>query len=145
MTDSAARKCAYCEKTILDHVGNGPNLATNQIAIAQCEDCRRLGEAGKLNSLGSLQYLSPFTAASAWILYFSFLMPIGDCRSSPDHWLVDDHAKIAYAAMLFPSAILWSCAQRYGPQLLLLIGLMLAVDRGRFVGPTVMLQLGRFG
>ena len=127
MTDSAARKCAYCEKTILNHVGNGPNLATNQIAIVQCEDCRLLDEAGKLNPLGSLQYTSPFAATAALILYFSFLMPIGDCRSSPDHWLVDDHAKIAYAAMLFPPVILWSCAQRYGPQLLLLIGLMLAV------------------
>ncbi len=127
MPDSVAKKCAYCAKAFVDHDGKASNLATNQIAIAQCEDCRRLSDAGKLNSLKSLQYLSPFAAASAWILYFSFLMPIGDCRSSPDHWLVDDHAKIAYTAMLFPPAILWSCAQRYGPQLLLLIGLMLAV------------------
>jgi hypothetical protein len=91
-----------------------------------CEECRRLGAEGKLNSLGKLQYESPFTAAAAWIMYFSCTMTIGDVRGSPDHWSVDAHAKVAYAAMIFPPAILWSCAQKSGKWLLLIIGLLLA-------------------
>ena len=127
MLESNQHTCAYCQRVFADKEGRYDNLLPNQLVLHQCDECRRLDEAGKLNSLGKQQFESPFTAAAALIMYFSFMMTIGDYRGSLDHWHVNDHAKIAYAAMLFPAAILWSCAQKYGAQLLLLLGLSLAV------------------
>ena len=118
--------CPCCESPFSDHAGRYASLVPGQLVLHMCEECRRLGAEGKLNSLGKLQYESPFTAAAAWIMYFSCTMTIGDVRGSPDHWSVDAHAKVAYAAMIFPPAILWSCAQKSGKWLLLIIGLLLA-------------------
>jgi hypothetical protein len=98
-----------------------------QLVLHMCDECRRLGAEGRLNDPAKLQYESPFTVLAAWIMYFSFTMMIGDVRGSLDHWQVNEHARIAYVAMLFPAAILWSCAQKNGAHLLLLIGLSLVV------------------
>ena len=127
MSEPKQHTCAYCQAVFSDHAGRYANLAPNQLVLRQCDECHRLDAEGKLNSLGKLQYESPFTVGAAWIMYFSFSMTIGDHRGSLDHWHVNDHARIAYVAMLFPAAILWSCAQKYGAQLLLLLGLSLAV------------------
>jgi hypothetical protein len=127
MPETKKLTCAYCQMVFSDHAGRYDNLVAGQVALRQCDECHRLDAEGKLNSLGKLQYESPFTAGAALIMYFSFTMTIGDVRGSLDHWHVNDHAKIAYAAMLFPVAILWSCAQKYGAQLLLALGLSLAV------------------
>lgn len=127
MPEAKKLTCAYCQKVFSDHAGRYDNLVPGQLLLRQCDECHRLDAEGKLNSLGKLQYESPFTAGAALIMYFSFAMVIGDVRGSLDHWYVNDHAKIAYVAMLFPAAILWSCTQKYGAQFLLLIGLSLAV------------------
>lgn len=127
MSEPKQHTCAYCQAVFADHAGRYANLVPNQLVLRQCDECHRLAAEGRLNALGKLQYMSPFTAGAALIMCFSFLMPIGDYRSAPDHWFVDDQAKIAYAAMLFPVAILWSCAQRCGAWLLLLVGLLLAL------------------
>ena len=127
MPEAKKLTCAYCQAVFADHAGRYDNLVPGQLVLRQCDECHRLDAEGKLNDPGKLQYESPFTVGAAWIMYFSFSMTIGDHRGSLDHWHVNDHAKIAYAAMLFPAAILWSCAQKQGAQLLLLIGLSLAV------------------
>jgi hypothetical protein len=127
MPESNQHTCAYCQRVFADKDGRYDKLLPNQLVLRQCDECLRLDEAGNLNSLGKKQFESPFTAAAALIMYFSFTMTIGDYRGSLDHWHVNDHAKIAYAAMLFPAAILWSCAQKQGAQLLLLLGLSMAV------------------
>lgn len=127
MSEPKQHTCAYCQAVFSDHAGRYDNLVPGQLVLRQCDECHRLDAEGKLNSLGKLQYESPFTVGAAWIMYFSFTMTIGDHRGSLDHWHVNDHARIAYVAMLFPAAILWSCAQKYGAQLLLLLGLSLAV------------------
>jgi hypothetical protein len=126
MPEAKKLTCAYCQAVFADHAGRYDNLVPGQLVLRQCDECHRLDAEGKLNSLGKLQYESPFTAAAAWIMYFSCTMTIGDVRGSPDHWSVDAHAKVAYAAMIFPPAILWSCAQKSGKWLLLIIGLLLA-------------------
>lgn len=126
MPESNQHTCAYCQRVFADKDGRYDKFLPNQLVLLQCDECLRLDEAGKLNSLGKLQYESPFTVAAAWIMYFSCTMTIGDVRGSPDHWSVDTYAKLAYAAMIFPPAILWSCAQKSGKWLLLVIGLLLA-------------------
>ena len=118
--------CPCCEAPFSDHAGRHDSLVPGHLVLHMCEECRRLGAEGRLNNPAKLQYESPFTAAAAWIMYFSCTMTIGDVRGSPDHWSVDTHAKLAYAAMIFPPAILWSCAQKSGKWLLLVIGLLLA-------------------
>lgn len=126
MSEPKQYTCPCCEAPFLDHAGRYANLMSGQLVLHMCDECRRLGAEGRLNDPAKLQYESPFTVLAAWIMYFSFTMTIGDTRGSPDHWSVDAHAKIAYAAMIFPPAILWSCAQKSGKWLLLIIGLLLA-------------------
>lgn len=126
MSEPKQHTCAYCQAVFSDHAGRYANLVPNQLVLRQCDECHRLAAEGRLNDPAKLQYESPFTALAALIMYFSFTMTIGDTRGSPDHWSVDAHAKIAYAAMIFPPAILWSCAQKSGKWLLLIIGLLLA-------------------
>lgn len=127
MSDPKQHTCAYCQTVFSDHAGRYANLVPNQMILRQCDECHRLDAEGRLNSLGKMQYESPFTAGAALVMYFSFTMMIGDVRGSLDHWQVNEHARIAYVAMLFPAAILWSCAQKNGAHLLLLIGLSLVV------------------
>ncbi len=126
MSEPKQYVCSCCEAPFSDHAGRYDSLVPGHLILHMCEECRRLGAEGRLNDPAKLQYESLFTAAAAWIMYFSCTMTIGDVHESPDHWSVDTHAKLAYAAMIFPPAILWSCAQKSGKWLLLVIGLLLA-------------------
>ena len=105
--------CIHCHRKFVDETT--PQAPEAKFcAFAVCAECKVLAAEDRLPPPFGQTYLCYPVAATMIPLVFVFLLPIGDYQGWPDHWNVDLNAKIAYLALLFPVAIVWSGVRRHG-------------------------------